>query len=313
VKLISESWDAAGAYTLFKFGKMYDFSEWNGEFRDSVRCFVKGTEGYASKFAKVLCGSKDLGAHEVHHVINFVTCHDGFSLSDLNSYYAKHNLNNGEHNKDGIDDNHSWNYGHEGPTKNHEISKLRIRQMKNFVVALFLSRGVPMINMGDEYGHTKKGNNNTYCQDNTLNWFNWSEIDGNEFFHFFRGCVEFRKKYTFLSDNTFPTDGGVEWHGTTPGAPDWSPQSKLLVFIWKNIPKQEFLLVMFNMYHEAKDIKVPKTITGFSGEKLHKYTWHKLIDTGSNDVYLDCPGVELQNTVHMPPHTTFVCKAFFAL
>ena len=175
VKLIAEPWDVGeGGYQVGNFPVLW--TEWNGKYRDNVRSFWKGDGGTASEFATRLAGSSDLyeqSGRLPHASINFVTCHDGFTLQDLVSYNEKHNEANGEGNKDGSSDNHSWNCGAEGPTDDPAIKALRERQKRNLIATLFLSQGVPMLCGGDELSHTQKGNNNAYCQDNDLTWLNW--------------------------------------------------------------------------------------------------------------------------------------------
>jgi isoamylase len=175
VKLIAEPWDVGpGGYQVGNFPVLW--TEWNGKYRDSVRRFWKGDGGTANEFATRLAGSSDLyawGGRQPYASINFVTCHDGFTLNDLVSYNEKHNEANGEENKDGANDNNSWNCGAEGPTDDPAIKELRERQKRNFLATLLLSQGVPMLNMGDEIGHTQNGNNNAYCQDNEITWLSW--------------------------------------------------------------------------------------------------------------------------------------------
>ena len=179
VKLIAEAWDAAGLYQVGAFvGDSW--SEWNGMFRDDVRSFVKSDNGYAAALAQRLTGSPDLYGLDVRNPeqsVNFITVHDGFTLNDLVSYNDKHNEANGEENRDGADDNRSWNSGVEGPTDDPAIESLRNRQVKNFFTLLLTSVGAPLILMGDEVRRTQQGNNNTYCQDNELSWFDWTLLD----------------------------------------------------------------------------------------------------------------------------------------
>jgi glycogen operon protein len=179
VKLIAEPWDVGpGGYQVGNFPVLW--TEWNGKFRDCVRRFWKGDGGTVNEFASRLTGSSDLyawGGRQPYASINFVTCHDGFTLQDLVSYNGKHNEANGENNNDGCNDNNSWNCGAEGPTDDPAINELRERQKRNFVATLLLSQGVPMLFSGDELSHTKNGNNNTYCQDNELTWLDWG-LDG---------------------------------------------------------------------------------------------------------------------------------------
>ena len=189
-KLIAEAWDAAGLYQVGTFPAWSRWAEWNGKFRDDVRRFVRGEPGMVSALATRLVGSPDLfhtSSREPYHSINFVTCHDGFTLADLVSYDHKHNEMNGENNADGIDQNLSWNCGAEGPTGSPEIIRLRRRQIRNFATILLLSDGVPMILSGDELGRTQQGNNNAYCQDNEISWMDWRLASQNaDLLRFFR-------------------------------------------------------------------------------------------------------------------------------
>ena len=175
-KMIAEAWDAAGLYQVGSFvGDSW--KEWNGRFRDDVRDFFRGAEHSVARIADRLLGSPSIYGHEEREAeqsVNFVTCHDGFTLNDLVSYNHKHNEDNGEGNRDGADDNRSWNCGVEGPTDDPAIEKLRNRQVKNFLTVTLLSLGMPMLCMGDEVRRTQRGNNNAYCQDNEISWFDWT-------------------------------------------------------------------------------------------------------------------------------------------
>jgi isoamylase len=198
VKLISEPWDIGeGGYLVGGFP--VPWSEWNGKYRDCVRRYWKGDDGTLAELGYRITGSPDLYEHQgkrPYASINFVTAHDGFTLNDLVSYNEKHNESNGEENRDGDNNNNSWNCGAEGPTDDPEINNLRERQKRNFLATLFLSQGVPMINGGDEFGRTQQGNNNAYCQDNEISWFNWGwEPEQQALFDFTRKLSEFRRKH----------------------------------------------------------------------------------------------------------------------
>jgi isoamylase len=198
VKLIAEPWDVGeGGYMVGGFPAPW--SEWNGKYRDCIRRYWKGDEGIMGEFAYRITGSPDLYEHQgkkPYASINYVTAHDGFTLNDLVSYNEKHNEANGEENRDGDNNNNSWNCGAEGPTDDPEINRLRRRQRRNFLAALLLSQGVPMILGGDEFGRTQQGNNNTYCQDNELSWFNWNwDDDAKSLFDFTRRLIRFRKEH----------------------------------------------------------------------------------------------------------------------
>ncbi len=181
-KLIAEAWDAGGLYQVGSFPSWGRWAEWNGIFRDDIRKFVKGDAGMTSPLATRLLGSPDLylsSAREPYHSINFITCHDGFTLNDLVSYNEKHNLANGENNSDGNNANYSWNCGAEGSTDDKAINQIRLQQQKNFAAILLVSHGVPMILAGDEIGRTQQGNNNAYCQDNEISWVDWKLAEAN--------------------------------------------------------------------------------------------------------------------------------------
>ncbi len=206
VKLIAEPWDLGeGGYQVGNFP--IGWTEWNGKYRDCIRRFWKGDGDTAAEFATRLCGSSDLYAHSgrsPYASINFITCHDGFSLQDLVSYNEKHNEANGEENRDGANDNLSWNCGVEGPTEDAAVMALRERQKRNFIATLFLSQGVPMLRAGDELSHTQQGNNNTYCQDSELTWLNWElTAEQHGFLHFVRRVVALWKEQPVLQRRKF--------------------------------------------------------------------------------------------------------------
>lgn len=230
-KLISEPWDCAGLYLVGKFPNWDRWGEWNGIYRDDIRRFIKGDTGLKSAFATRLAGSADLynvNKRKPYHGINFVIAHDGFTLMDLVSYNVKHNGANGEGGRDGSNDNFSWNCGAEGPTEDPQVKGLRLRQIKNFHVALMLSQGCPMMLMGDEYGHTRNGNNNSYGHDNELNNFQWQklETEKSSLFRFFSKVIKFRRMHPLLGRDSFLTDGDVTWHET-----NWdNPDSRFLAF-----------------------------------------------------------------------------------
>ena len=265
--LIAEPWDAVG---LHQVGSFYQsiwkgashWIEWNDDYRSVVRRFIKGDAGLAGKFATKLCGSQDVygcGGTPLNG-INFITCHDGFTLRDLVSCDYKHNLANGEDNRDGANNNDSWNCGSEGDTQVADIVRLRERQMKNFILALMVSQGVPMIQMGDEYGHTKGGNNNTWCQDNLLNWFKWDELNQSQsFYNFYKELIQFRKTQPLLRRATFINKADIEWHGINPFDPDWTNDSHFVAFTLKDKVKHEDIYIAFNASHEEACVTLPST------------------------------------------------------
>jgi glycogen operon protein len=233
-KLIAEPWDAAGVEQVGRFPYGRRWSEWNGRFRDDVRRFWRGEPNTAANFASRLCGSSDLylptGRRPVHS-INFITCHDGFTLNDLVSYDRKHNRMNGEGELDGSEFNHGWNCGIEGPTDDPAINGLRLRQAKNLIASLLLSQGVPMILAGDEFLRTQCGNNNAWCQDNEISWIDWSlQAQHTEFAHFVRAMIQFRMRHPALRRRDFLNDNAVTWHGVKPLHPDWTAESKLVSY-----------------------------------------------------------------------------------
>jgi glycogen operon protein len=277
-KLIAEAWDAAGEYAIGRFPG-YRWAEWNGRFRDDLRRFVRGDAGLAGAIATRMSGSSDLyqaSGHQPVNSINFVVCHDGFTLNDLVSYNGKHNLANGEGNRDGSNDNLSWNCGVEGPSDDPGVEALRERQIRNLTTVQFLSQGVPMITAGDEVRRTQRGNNNAYCQDNEISWFDWDLVGKNaEMLAFFQNIARFRLQNAALRRSTF-FDGSVNargvpdltWHGTQLDRPDWSPGSRTLAFTLGGHGDEPDLHAMVNMHWEDHDFELP---TG--------RTWKRAVDT----------------------------------
>lgn len=304
VKLIAEPWDAAGLYQVGDFPRFGPWSEWNGKYRDIVRKFIKGTDGTAGSFATALCGSQDIyGKHEGPICsINFITAHDGYTLHDLVSYQEKHNLRNGEENRDGMNDNESWNCGEEGPTTKRSIFKLRQKQVRNFYLALFISRGIPMILMGDEHLQTKQGNNNTWCQDNHLNWMQWNS-PSKDFFRFTKLLIKMRHLYPIFGRNQFLTNDDVNWHGHLPNQPDWSPESRFVAYTLKD--QQSTFYIAFNAHFKSAKIHLP--------EEPHK-KWHRVVDTSfpSPNDFIEFPEHEppLKANYILPDHSALLLQAF---
>lgn len=267
VKLISEPWDAAGLYQVGSFFcESPHWAEWNGQYRDIMRRFLKGDHGLEGKFASKFSGSQDLYGHnnrQPNNSINFITCHDGFSLRDLVSYNQKHNESNGENNRDGNNQNDSWNCGVEGPTEDPKIIALRERQMRNIHLALITSQGTPMLYMGDEVQHTKNGNNNTWCQDNALSWFPWELVEKNKpFLRFYSGLNEFRKKHRALQHTNFLTDDDVQWHGLKPEQPLWDhPDQFVACTLWDH-ENGEDLYIAFNASKNTVTATLPNVPAG---------------------------------------------------
>jgi glycogen operon protein len=303
-KLIAEPWDAAGLYQVghFPFGRRW--SEWNGRYRDDVRRFWKGDAGLASALATRMCGSADLyeaSGRLPRHSINFVTCHDGFTLWDLVSYNRKHNEANGENSKDGLNENYSWNCGAEGPTTDTGINALRRRQAKNLMATLLLSQGVPMLTAGDEFLRTQGGNNNAYCQDNEVSWVNWELARQNaDFLRFVRELIALRHRHPALRRQSFFRGQGlgrgvgpdITWHGTEPGHPDFSPTSRTLAFaidgrLSGHGPDRDFY-VACNSWRDALPFRVPLSPSG--------RRWRRLIDTAlpsPDDLVAEDEGAEI--------------------
>ncbi len=231
VKLIAEAWDAAGAYQVGAFpGRRW--SEWNGRYRDDVRRFWRGDPGMIGALASRLCGSPDLyqrAGREPVNSINFITCHDGFTLNDLVSYRCRHNEANGEGNRDGSVENYSENYGVEGPTDDPAIDSVRVRQILNMLGTLLVSRGVPMLLGGDEFRRTQGGNNNAYCQDNEISWYDWTHVREHEaVFRFVRDMLRFRRRHPVLRREAFYTDEDIRWFDPAGGIPAWDGQDRVL-------------------------------------------------------------------------------------
>jgi isoamylase len=265
-KLIAEAWDAAGLYQVGSFvGDAWQ--EWNGRFRDDIRRLVKGDEGAVPALAARLLGSPDVFGHEQREAeqsINFVTCHDGFTLNDLVSYDCKHNEDNGEANRDGANDNLSWNSGVEGPSDDPQIESLRNRQVKNLMALLLLAAGTPMLLMGDEMRRTQRGNNNAYCQDGELSWLDWTLLERHADVHrFVRLLNEFRLRRDVVTEGEMFTleellaRAQVSWHGVALGCPDWSEKSHALAFTLESLRARYSFHGMVNAYWEPLTFELP--------------------------------------------------------
>jgi isoamylase len=274
-KLIAEAWDAGGLYQVGSFPAYGRWAEWNGRYRDCVRKFLRGDFGQVGEMAARVVGSPDLYAGRgATASINFVTCHDGFTLADLVSYNEKHNEANGENNEDGANDNNSWNCGREGPTDDTSVNALRLRQMKNAMTMLMVSQGVPMIQMGDECGRTQHGNNNAYCHDGPLVWFDWTLPEQNaELWRFVERMIRFRRAHPALRSPLHPgTPGAPEviWHGTRAWHADWSPWGRTLAFqrVMPVAARLDNVYVAMNMYSEALEFELPAPS---AGERWHRF------------------------------------------
>ena len=266
VKLIAEAWDAAGLYQVGSFVGD-NWKEWNGRFRDDLRSFIKGDPGKLSNLVTRLVGSPDIYSgkeREAEQSINFVTCHDGFTLNDLVSYNGKHNEANGEDNRDGTNDNISWNCGIEGPSDDIQIESLRNRQVKNFICLTLLSLGAPMILMGDEVRRSQGGNNNAYCQDNELSWFDWALLQKHaDIFRFTKELIKIRlQRDTALpgyqmSLHQILSKELINWHGINLHQPDWSDHSRSIAFKVSSISGKMQMFILLNAFHENLEFTLP--------------------------------------------------------
>ena len=311
-KVIAEPWDLT-TYQVGNFPK--GWSEWNGKFRDTARRFLKGDPGQAGEAAKRLTGSADLyqdDERKPYNSINFVTCHDGFTLRDLYSYNDKHNDANLEENRDGSDDNHSWNCGAEGESRDPVILQFRRQMIKNALCFLFFSAGVPMILYGDEATRTQKGNNNAYCQDNELTWFNWNDIEANaDIFNFSRKAIALRKRYPILRCRRFFTGedrsgdsiADIQWFDQQLNAPDWDNETvKMLCYQLdgnesQSAPENYYLFFAYNMQDKTDTVALPRQ---------DHIRWFRLVDTAKN------PGEDIREDRKEPlsNQDRYTCSAY---
>ena len=307
-KLIAEAWDAAGLYQVGSFvGDSWQ--EWNGRFRDDVRRFVKGDNGIVSHLAARLLGSPDIYGYkerEPEKSVNFITCHDGFTLNDLVSYNHKHNQANGEDNRDGPNDNLSWNCGAEGPSEDPAVEALRNRQCKNVLALLLLAVGTPMLLMGDELRRTQNGNNNAYCQNNEISWFDWRLVERHADIHqFVKSLVEARQLRSALAKDSTPSlnqvlrGAQIKWHGVTLNRPDWSEYSHSIAFTAHVEPTGFLIHGMLNEYWEPLIFELPPVPDG-------QQPWLRWIDTAlasPNDICTWNGATVSQSAYVMQPHS----------
>jgi glycogen operon protein len=281
-KLIAEAWDAAGLYQVGSFvGDSW--AEWNGRFRDDVRSFFRGDNGFVTRVADRLVGSPEIYGYkdrEAEESVNFVTCHDGFTLNDLVSYNVKHNEANGEGNRDGADDNRSWNCGVEGLTEEAAVEKLRNRQVKNLLTFTMLSLGMPMITMGDEVRRTQRGNNNAYCQDNEISWFDWTLLSKHADVHRFVSMLiahrllrDLRAEYQSDSLNRLLQRSNKAWHGVKLDQPDWSNWSHSFALTAELKKEKQIVHLILNAYWEPLEFELPPLNEDCGGP------WRRWIDT----------------------------------
>ncbi|MBW6521253.1 MAG: glycogen debranching protein GlgX [Desulfoarculaceae bacterium] len=324
-KIIAEAWDAAGLYQVGTFSTDARWAEWNGMFRDDVRAFMAGLDDTVGNLATRIGGSADLYQSSRRHPfnsINFLTSHDGFTLSDLVSFNKKHNEANGEENRDGDNHNLSWNSGAEGLTRSKIIQELRLRRMRSMILILFLSQGVPMITAGDEFGHSKKGNNNSWCQDNNINWLNWDLTEKNKgLLRFFTQCIHLRKDHSIFQRTSFFThpedDECIEdnfeiiWQSLKPCEQDWSAECHTLAFLLNGSrtgsDQGDHFFIMLNGDREEDAIF---TLPPIPGNSHSKQIWYQIIDTSLESPY---NFLSRQQAPARLPKTTVTVKAMGAI
>ena len=310
-KIIAEAWDAAGLYQVGSFIG-HRWAEWNGQYRDDVRRFIKGDPDTVTRLSERIAGSRDLYPQpdrEPNRSVNFITCHDGFTLNDLVSYDQKHNEANLLSNTDGSDSNFSWNCGVEGPTDDAQIEKLRLQQIKSFLVVLFTSQGTPMLLMGDEVRRTQAGNNNDFCQDNLISWFDWQDVERHAgLLRFVRKLACFYRDHSLFQQEKFwsdPEGPDVIWHGVQLNQPDWGGDSHSLAYELTNPLKGEHLFVILNAYWEPLAFELPPL--------QQDVRWHRVVDTArlTPDDFCDHP-LALHNgdkTYLVQPRTAVILQA----
>jgi len=294
-KLIAEAWDAAGLYQVGNFPHYGRFSEWNGRYRDDLRRFLRGDMGQIPTITRRLLGSPDIYAERSPLAsINFITSHDGFSLHDLFAYNKKHNWANGENNRDGDNNNLSWNCGVEGETEDADVLTLRRRLMYNSIAILMLSQGIPMLLMGDEIEHTKHGNNNTYGHDDERNWFNWDDVTRNpNLLYFCQQAIAFRRAHVLLrqprflyqrrqeSDPIAPEQAEISWHGVEAWSPDWAEHSRTIAFMLSHPAQDDYIYVAINMHWKRHWFELPSL--------PEECSWHQFMYTGAPRVGIIAP------------------------
>ena len=314
VKLIAEAWDAGGLYQVGTFPSWNRWSEWNGRYRDDIRGFLKGDSGLAYVASNRITGSTDLYDEHLrgsNASVNFITCHDGFTLYDLYSYNNKHNEANGWNNTDGTNDNLSWNCGAEGETDDKEVMKLRKRMIKNACTVLMLSRGIPMFFAGDEFCNTAYGNNNAYCQDNKISWLDWTLLEKNkDIFNFFKSTIAFRKNNNVLRRNGHFCSLGfppVSTHGVKAFENRYDSNTKYIGVMFAGRSEDEnsedeIIYMGVNTFWQPMNIELPP-LAG-------KYKWQIIINTMDEAGYIEDKAIFLiGNQFEIPERTVVVFKA----
>ncbi|WP_026514278.1 alpha-amylase family glycosyl hydrolase [Butyrivibrio sp. LB2008] len=286
VKLIAEAWDAGGMYQVGNFPAWKRWAEWNGKYRDDIRSYLKGDIWAAPEAVKRITGSMDLygGAYMGYESsVNFINCHDGFTLYDLYAYNNKHNEENGWNNTDGANDNRSWNCGYEGDTDNPDVLSLRFRMMRNAITVLMCSRGTPMIYAGDEFGNTQHGNNNAYCQDNEISWLNWEYLDKNKaFYNFYKNMIRFRRKHAAIRKDLEKAKCGypnVSVHTENPDNGNITKESRVICVRFAGYDEKkghdDIVYLAINVYWEDIQIMLPNPPAGAY--------WGLCVDTGGDE------------------------------
>lgn len=309
-KLIAEAWDAGGLYQVGSFAG-YKWAEWNGKFRDDVRRFARGDKGLVSTIVRRIAASPDIYPDPLRNPargINFVTCHDGFTLNDLVSYNLKHNEANRENNRDGANENFSWNCGVEGPTSDHAIEKLRKKMIKNFLVYLFTSQGTPLLLMGDEVRKTQLGNNNAYCHDNAMNWFDWSLLHKHHDIHgFTKKLIHFTQQHHIFSWCSPWMNGGnfgesiMDLHGIEPFKPDLSDHSLSIAYTLKDFWNNSYYHFIINSYWAPLDFMLP--------HYANMERWEVVVDTAEEspkDFHQPGSGVYVEGVRYLARERSFV-------
>ncbi len=318
-KLIAEAWDAGGLYQVGSFPLGNRFAEWNGKYRDTLRKFIKGDADSTADIKKRIEGSPDLYySRSANASVNFITCHDGFTLWDLVSYNDKHNQANGEDNLDGTNDNYSWNCGVEGETEDTAIIKLRKKQMKNALGILLLSRGIPMLLSGDEFCNTQFGNNNAYCQDNNISWLDWTKLTANkDIYEYTKFMIKLRKTYPVLRATDFSTGNygssypELSWHGTKAWQYDAGSLCIAGLFCQSKVKyrtaKDALIYIAFNMHWEMHGFLLPELTGEFASAK-----WHLIVNTNedlSNFNIMNAPQISNQKEILVEGRSIIVLVA----
>lgn len=311
VKLIAEAWDAGGMYQVGSFPSWNRWVEWNGRYRDDVRAFLKGDGDMEQAAANRISGSPDIYSPDTRgHLasVNFITCHDGFTLHDLYAYNYKHNEANGWNNTDGANDNYSWNCGWEGETDDEEVNKLRRRLVKNAFVTLMLSRGVPMFFAGDEFGNTQFGNNNGYCQDNEISWLDWTLLEKNQdLFSFVQYMIWYRKQHRVIRIDTERCSMGypcISQHGLNPFWTNFNGHHRFVGVMYAGKSKNgndEVVYLAINAYWECQTVTLPQPPEGSK--------WYVMIDTFREESVVQ-DRVEVNGSIMINPRSVMVFETF---